>query len=86
MIGSCAAYSRFRFLPVEEPSDYEAAAGLYRTCRRSGTTVRRLPDCLIAMVAIRNRVELLHCDSHFEAIARHAPLSIVPLAPLEGVS
>ena len=75
-----------RFLPLEEPSDHEAAAGLYRTCRRSGVTIRRLPDCLIATVAIRNRAELLHCDLDFDAIARHAPLSIVPLAPLEGVA
>ena len=29
-----------RFLPLDEPSDHEAAAALYRTCRRSGTTIR----------------------------------------------
>jgi predicted nucleic acid-binding protein len=70
-----------RFLPLDEPSDHETAAALYRTCRRSGTTIRRLPDCLIATVAIRNGAELLHCDSDFDAIARHAPLSIVPMSP-----
>ena len=78
--------ARCRFLPLEEPSDHESAAALYRACRRSGTTIRRLPDCLIATVAMRNRVELLHCDSDFDAIARHAPLSIVPLTPPHGVS
>ena len=72
--------ARCQFLSLEEPSDHETAAGLYRACRRSGTTIRRLPDCLIATVAIRNRVDLLHCDSDFDAIARHAPLSIVGLA------
>lgn len=71
--------ARCRFLGLEEPSDHEAAASLYRTCRREGTTIRRLPDCLIATVAMRNRVELLHWDSDFDAIARHAPLSTVPL-------
>jgi len=71
--------ARCRFLPLVEPFDHESAAALYRACRRSGTTIRRLPDCLIATVAIRNRVELLHCDSDFDAIARHAPLAIVPL-------
>jgi predicted nucleic acid-binding protein len=71
--------ARCRFLTLEEPSDHESAAALYRACRRSGTTIRRLPDCLIATVAIRNGVDLLHCDSDFDAIARHAPLSIVPL-------
>ena len=71
--------ARCRFLPVEEPSDDEAAASLYRACRRSGATIRRLPDCLIATVAIRNRVQLLHCDSDFDAIAQHAPLTVLPL-------
>jgi predicted nucleic acid-binding protein len=70
---------RCRFLPLEEPSDYEAAAALYRACRREGTTVRRLPDCLIAAVAIRNRVSLMHRDADFDAIARHSPLATVNL-------
>ena len=71
--------ARCRFLPLEEPFDHEAAAAIYRACRRAGTTIRRLPDCLIATVAIRNRADLLHCDSDFDAIARHAPLTVVPL-------
>ena len=71
--------ARCEFLPLEEPSDPEAAAALYRTCRRQGTTIRRLPDCLIATVAIRKRAELLHRDSDFDAIARHAPLVLVAL-------
>lgn len=67
---------RCRFLTLEEPSDHEAAAALYRACRREGTTIRRLPDCLIATVAMRTDSELLHQDADFEAIARHAPLKI----------
>lgn len=66
---------RCRFLPLEEPSDHEAAAALYRACRRQGTTIRRLPDCLIAAVAMRTSSSLLHNDSDFDAIALHAPLS-----------
>lgn len=66
---------RCRFLPLEEPSDHEVAAGLYRACRREGTTIRRLPDCLIAAVAIRNGISLMHQDADFEAIARHSPLA-----------
>jgi predicted nucleic acid-binding protein len=68
--------ARCRFLPLEEPSDQEAAAALYRTCRHGGETVRRLPDCLIAVVAIRSGAELLHRDADFDAIARWAPLRI----------
>lgn len=70
---------RCRYLQVEEPSDLETAALLYRTCRREGTTVRRLPDCLIAAVAIRTGSGLLHQDTDFDAIARVAPLSITSL-------
>ncbi len=72
---------RCRFLAVEEPSDHEAAAALYRSCRREGTTIRRLPDCLIAVVAIRSSAALLHQDSDFDAIANHAALETVVLAP-----
>ncbi len=67
---------RCQFLPLEEPSDHEAAAALYRACRREGTTIRRLPDCLIAAVAIRTRATVLHRDADFDAIAAHAPLTI----------
>jgi predicted nucleic acid-binding protein len=70
---------RCRFLGLEEPSDHEAAAALYRACRREGTTVRRMPGCLIAAVAMRTDSELLHRDADFEAIARHAPLKIAAL-------
>ncbi len=69
--------ARCRLLRQEEPSDHEAAAALYRACRRGGSTIRRLPDCLIAAVAIRHGIELLHRDSDFDEIARHTALSVV---------
>jgi predicted nucleic acid-binding protein len=65
------------FLAVEGPNDYERAAELYRLCRSGGETPRKLGDCLIAAVAIRNEVELLCEDADFLAIARHAPLRLV---------
>lgn len=58
------------------PADYEAAAGLYRVCRRQGETVRKLTDCLIGAVAVRERVPVLHADSDFDVLARHASLAI----------
>lgn len=67
---------RFELLPVEGLADYEAAAELYRRCRRAGETVRKLSDCLIAVVAIRAGAALLHRDQDFEVIARHAPLRV----------
>ena len=67
---------RCEFVPTEGPRDYEDAAELYRACRRGGDTVRALTDCLIASVAIRSRIGLLHADRDFDAIARHAPLEL----------
>lgn len=62
------------FLAVDGPADYEQAADLYRACRAGGETPRKLTDCLIAAVAIRNGAELLCEDADFATIARHAPL------------
>ena len=58
--------------------DYEDAAALYRTCRRSGDTVRKLIDCLIAAVAIRADLAVLHADTDFDVLARHTPLHLDP--------
>jgi predicted nucleic acid-binding protein len=69
-----------RFLSADDPLDQQSAAALYRACRAAGATVRRLPDCLIAAVAIRTRAELLHCDADFDALARHSPLACVSLS------
>lgn len=56
--------------------DYETAAALYRSCRREGDTVRKLIDCLIAAIAIREDLAVLHADAGFDAIARHTGLRI----------
>lgn len=60
------------------PEDYDHAAALYRTCRRNGETVRKLIDCLIAAVAIRSKVSILHADTDFAVLARHTPLELHP--------
>lgn len=70
---------RCTFLRLQEPPDHEAAAALYRACRRAGKTIRKLPDCLIAAVAIRTEAELLHQDGDFDAIALYSPLDVVSL-------
>lgn len=58
-----------------QPADYDSAALLYRRCRRRGDTVRRLIDCLIAAVAIREDLPILHADSDFDVLARHTELT-----------
>ncbi|MGH3024975.1 MAG: type II toxin-antitoxin system VapC family toxin [Gaiellaceae bacterium] len=57
--------------------DVEDAAYIYRVCRRAGESIRSLNDCLIAAIAIRNDVPVLHRDRDYEAIARHFPLRLV---------
>ncbi len=66
--------SRCELVPVEGLRDYEQAASLYRRCRRAGVTVRSLTDCLIAAVALRADLVVLHSDRDFDALARHVGL------------
>ena len=58
------------------PTDYETAVGLYRQCRRNGETARKLIDCLIAAIAIRAGVPVLHNDADFNVLGRHTELRI----------
>ncbi len=59
-----------------EPIDYDTAAALYRTCRPAGQTVRKLIDCLIAAVATRGDVPILHRDADFDVLAAHTRLRV----------
>jgi len=68
-------------IPVRGLSDYEEAAAMYRTCRRAGLTIRRLVDCLIAVVASNADASLLHADADFDLIARQTALRLVAPAP-----
>jgi hypothetical protein len=61
----------------EARTDVESAAELFRTCRRAGETVRSPNDCLIAAIAIRHGVPVLHNDGDFDTIARHSALLAV---------
>lgn len=67
--------ARAAILPTTA-ADYEQAAALYRLCRLRGDTVRKLPDCLIAAVAIRADAAILHRDTDFDMLARHTELRI----------
>lgn len=57
-----------------ESQDFVEAAFLYRLCRANGVTIRSQVDCLIAAIAIRAGIPILHHDRDFEALARHTPL------------
>jgi predicted nucleic acid-binding protein len=57
--------------------DFESATELFHTARRHGVTVRGVTDCLIAAMAIRLQLPLLHHDQDF---ARLAPVIDLPEA------
>lgn len=61
-------------LTVEPATDFRQAAAVFLAVRRSGRTVRSLVDCLIAVVAMRHDVALLHRDADYDAIAAVLPL------------
>ncbi|MFY9747166.1 MAG: PIN domain nuclease [Acidobacteriaceae bacterium] len=72
----------FLALPVlSDPlpkSLFLAASDLYRVGRDKGRTIRSSTDCLIAAIAIENRVPVWHRDRDFDAIATFTALQISP--------
>jgi predicted nucleic acid-binding protein len=68
--------SRCEFVPIDGLDDFEGAASLYRRCRQGGETIRALNDCLIAAIAIRSGLDVLHADRDFAALARHTDLTL----------
>ena len=63
-------------LPMEQET-FVRAAGLYRSLRKKGITIRKPVDCMIAAVALEHNVPLLHNDRDFDQIARHSKLKVV---------
>jgi predicted nucleic acid-binding protein len=49
-------------------------ATLNRNCRYNGQTPRSMLACLIAAVAIRHRIAILHLDKDCEVIAQYSDL------------
>lgn len=69
----------FELAPAMPIADSLRAAALKRECRRAGRTVRSLGDCLIAAVALRMSLPVMHRDRDFEILAEHAGLRTIPL-------
>jgi predicted nucleic acid-binding protein len=63
---------RFYFLNDERES-FASAARIYFRCRKKGFTIGSTIDCLIAQIAIENKLFLLHNDSDFDNIAKVIP-------------
>jgi predicted nucleic acid-binding protein len=82
-----AAIFREAFLALPVLSDpipltlFLAAADIYRQGRRRGVTIRSSVDCLIAAIALANRVPVWHRDRDFSAIARYTALETAGKMP-----
>ena len=61
---------RFELLRFDPAIDFDAAARIYRTCRRVGITPRGMVDCLIASVALRHRAILLAADVDLDRVGK----------------
>lgn len=61
---------RFDLLAFDTAADFDAAARIYRRCRREGVTPRGMVDCLIASVARRHEATLLAQDVDMYRVAR----------------
>lgn len=62
-------------LKLDDAIDFRSAAAIYRRARQSGNTIRSINDCLIAALAIRHAVTLVHRDADYDVIAAISPLS-----------
>ena len=65
------------YLATWPRDDWEEAAAIYRRCRQQGFTPSSRIDCLIAAVALRNAVPVLHHDADFDGIAACTGLEVV---------
>jgi predicted nucleic acid-binding protein len=66
----------FPVLRLEGLDDFALAAGLYRTARQGGVTIRNTLDCLIAAPCVRTGAPLLHADADFDRLASCSSLRI----------
>ncbi len=70
--------------PKDSVQSYYAAAKLYYDCRKAGVTLCSTIDCLIATIAIENKLILLHNDKDFDRIGEVTPsLSLLSQRELE---
>jgi hypothetical protein len=66
----------FPVLRLDGLDDFALAAELYRRARRSGVTIRKTLDCLIAAPCVRTRAPILHADTDFDRLAECTPLRL----------
>ena len=69
---------RFALLTFDTVVNFDAAANIYRACRRVGVTPRGMIDCLIAAVALRHDATLLAFDVNMNRVAEVIGVGLDP--------
>lgn len=69
-----AILNGFQMLAPDWQTISVEAARLYFELRKKGITIRKSTDCLIAQIALRTDVLLVHNDTDFDQISRHTAL------------
>lgn len=69
---------RSHLLAFDAAADFDAAARIYRLCRRNGVMPRGMVDCLIASVARRHEATLLAQDVDMSRVARVVGIELDP--------
>lgn len=67
---------RFAWLPFDPVADFEAAATIYRSCRKAGVTPRGMIDCMICAVALRCGAQVLAHDVDFGRVGLVMSISL----------
>jgi predicted nucleic acid-binding protein len=71
----------FDLLPFDAAADFDAAARIYRRCRRAGVTPRGMVDCMIASVAMRHGATVLAHDLDLERVAKVVGIDMDDASP-----
>jgi len=61
--------------------DWDDLIRMQVTCLRNGINKVGVPDLIIAQHAIHNGLQLMSLDRHFSRMARHLPLTLLPMYP-----
>lgn len=59
-----------------ELDTYIEASNIYRSGRRRGITIRSSVDCLIAAIALKEKLQIWHRDRDFAEIAKFTEIKI----------
>jgi len=71
---------RSHLLGIDPAADFDAAARIYRRCRRVGVTPRSLSDCLVVAVAWRSVASVLAQDVDVDRICEVLGMPSYPRA------